>query len=106
MIKAEGIYLPRIGDHIVYNTASSGDVIGVCSGYKIWPGLGDDHNIRLFVEISNTDLPLKTINSRLLQDVRAAEPDEVKAYYMRKCIPDIKQREEIIQALIKAGFTR
>lgn len=107
MINSEHMYLPAVGDHILYNTASSGEVLGVCCGYRIEPPYeASDAHIRFFVDIADPMTPDQHINSRFLSEVRAASEDTVNAYFMRVCIPDIKQRETIIERLLRMGFKK
>lgn len=107
MINSEHMYLPAVGDHILYNTASSGEMLGVCCGYRIEPPYeASDAHVRFFVCIADPMTPDQCINSRFLSEVRAASEDTVNAYFMRQCIPDIHSRETIIQSLLNKGFKR
>lgn len=107
MINSEHMYLPAVGGHILYNTASSGEVLGVCCGYRIEPPFeASDAHVRFFVDIADPMTPDQRINSRFLSEVRAASEDTVNAYFMRVCIPDSEQRETIIQHLLNMGFKK
>lgn len=107
MINSEHMYLPAVGDHILYNTASSGEVLGVCCGYRIEPPYeASDAHVRFSVDIADPMTPGQCINSRFLSEVRAASEVMVNAYFMRVCIPDIKQRDSIVERLLRMGFKR
>lgn len=107
MINSDHMYLPAVGDYILYNTASSGEMLGVCYGYRIEPPYeASDAHVRFFVYIADPMTPDQCINSRFLSEVRAASEDTVNAYFMRVCIPDIKQRETIIERLLRMGFKK
>lgn len=107
MINSEHMYLPAVGDYILYNTASSGEVLGVCCGYRIEPPLeASDAHVRFSVDIADPMTPEQCVNCRFLSEVRAASEDTVNAYFMRQCIPDIRSRETIIQSLLNMGFKK
>lgn len=107
MINSEHMYIPAVGEHILYNTASSGEVLGVCCGYRIEPPYeASDAHVRFFVDIADPMTPDQGINCRFLSEVRAASEDTVNEYFMRVCIPDIKQRDSIVERLLRMGFKR
>lgn len=65
----DGVGLPPVGADVIFNTSSSGDVMGTVTGYYTLPSLsGGAHNHRVFVDLvyKCTDVP----NCRLLGDVK------------------------------------
>lgn len=83
-------YVPEIGDCIVYNTASRGDVVGYCCGYQVWQSLDDapgDNGCRLHVRIAEgKGEGCPEVNMRGINAVRPAT-DAERFHHELNCVP-------------------